>query len=71
MATIHGKAVDFPKTGFCPSVSPKLFCSEYPDFMEKENANSYVSKSILGKLYHDIKDRIKNLLEDKVYTNVN
>lgn len=35
LAQIHGKAVDFPKTGFCPQVDPKLLVSTYPDFMEK------------------------------------
>lgn len=35
LAKIHGKAVDFPKTGFCPQVDPKLLVSTYPDFMEK------------------------------------
>jgi RNA-dependent RNA polymerase len=35
LAEIHGKAVDFPKTGYCPPVSSDLFCNVYPDFMEK------------------------------------
>ena len=35
LAKIHGKAVDFPKTGFCPHVDSKLLVSCYPDFMEK------------------------------------
>lgn len=38
LAKIHGKAVDFPKTGFCPPVDPKLLVSVYPDFMEKEES---------------------------------
>lgn len=38
--------------------------------MEKENANSYISQSILGKLYRDIKNKIQNLLEDQVEINV-
>jgi RNA-dependent RNA polymerase len=33
LAQIHGKAVDFPKSGFCPEVDPKLLVSKYPDFM--------------------------------------
>lgn len=33
LADIHGKAVDFPKTGYCPPVDSALFCSTYPDFM--------------------------------------
>ncbi|CAM5998907.1 unnamed protein product [Sphagnum balticum] len=35
LAKIHGKAVDFPKTGYCPPVDPRLLVSTYPDFMEK------------------------------------
>ena len=35
LAEIHGKAVDFPKTGYCPYVSSDLFCNVYTDFMEK------------------------------------
>lgn len=35
LCEIHGKAVDFPKTGYCPEVDPKLLTSIYPDFMEK------------------------------------
>ena len=35
LAEIHGKAVDFPKTGYCPPINHRLLCSEYPDFMEK------------------------------------
>ena len=38
LAEIHGKAVDFPKSGYCPEVDPKLLVSSYPDFMEKEEA---------------------------------
>mgnify|MGYP003685384131 CR=1 FL=1 len=33
LADIHGQAVDFPKSGFCPTFDPKLLVSEYPDFM--------------------------------------
>ena len=65
LAEIHGKAVDFPKSGYCPPVSPELFVSEYPDFMEKDPAKTYESKSILGRLYQDIKEKIQKLLEDK------
>jgi RNA-dependent RNA polymerase len=38
LAIAHGKAVDFPKSGFCPEVDPKLLVSTYPDFMEKEES---------------------------------
>lgn len=70
LAEVHGKAVDFPKTGYCPPVPSELFCSEYPDFMEKENTKTYQSDSILGKLYRDIKSKIQHLLENEVEINV-
>ena len=35
LAIIHGKAVDFPKSGFCPEVDPRLLVTKYPDFMQK------------------------------------
>lgn len=38
LAIAHGKAVDFPKSGFCPEIDPKLLVSVYPDFMEKEES---------------------------------
>jgi hypothetical protein len=36
LCQIHGLAVDFPKTGICPPVNPRLLTSVYPDFMEKD-----------------------------------
>ena len=65
LAEIHGKAVDFPKTGYCPPVSSDLFVSVYPDFMQKHPSKTYISKSVLGKLYQDVKEKIQRLLEDK------
>ncbi|KAK3043723.1 hypothetical protein RJ639_001919 [Escallonia herrerae] len=56
LAELAALAVDFPKTGkdvFMPSqLNPKL----YPDFMGKEEFQSYKSTKILGKLYRQIKD---------------
>lgn len=64
LAKIHGKAVDFPKTGYCPQVDSKLLVSCYPDFMEKDDQPEYMSQSILGILYNDIKLKIVNLLNE-------
>ncbi|KAK3009291.1 hypothetical protein RJ639_013141 [Escallonia herrerae] len=56
LAELAALAVDFPKTGknvIMPSqLKPKL----YPDFMGKEEFQSYKSTKILGKLYRQIKD---------------
>jgi len=37
LAELHSDAVDFGKTGYQPEVSAKLFCKEFPDFMEKKD----------------------------------
>jgi hypothetical protein len=37
--------------------------------MEKEGNEFYISESILGKLYREIKEKIQDLLKDKVYKN--
>ncbi|KAK3043716.1 hypothetical protein RJ639_001912 [Escallonia herrerae] len=56
LAELAALAVDFPKTGkdvIMPSqLKPKL----YPDFMGKEEFQSYKSTKILGKLYRQVKD---------------
>ena len=56
LSNIHGKAVDFPKTGYCPPIDAKLLVSVYPDFMEKaDSEQTYNSESILGILYRLVK----------------
>lgn len=38
----------------------------YPDFLEKEEEETYESQSILGILYRDVKERIlAPIIEDK------
>ena len=60
LSEYHGHAVDFPKTGYCPPIPGELIAiKEYPDFMEKEEEDTYESPSILGHLYRDIKRRIE------------
>ncbi|PKI75664.1 hypothetical protein CRG98_003924 [Punica granatum] len=49
-------AVDFPKTGKLVSMPPSLKPKLYPDFMGKEEFQTYKSKKILGRLYRQIKD---------------
>ncbi|MFS7909395.1 putative RNA-directed RNA polymerase [Helianthus anomalus] len=53
LAELAATAVDFPKTGkIVRQLKPKI----YPDFMGKEDFQSYKSEKILGKLYRHIKD---------------
>ncbi|KAF5442851.1 hypothetical protein F2P56_035469 [Juglans regia] len=56
LAELHSIAVDFPKTGIVAEIPPYLHVKEYPDFMEKPNKKSYKSKSVIGKLFQEVKD---------------
>ena len=65
MSSLLQKAVDFAKHG--EGISPQELerCNKYltevskgpgkwPDFLDKEESESYVSESVLGKLYRGI-----------------
>lgn len=41
LAHMHSDAVDFPKTGECPSLTPELRPEQYPDFMMKSDKPRY------------------------------
>ncbi|KAF5478837.1 hypothetical protein F2P56_005366 [Juglans regia] len=56
LAKLHSIAVDFPKTGIVAEIPDYLHVKEYPDFMEKPNKKSYISKSVIGKLFREVKD---------------
>ncbi|KAI3786762.1 hypothetical protein L1987_40703 [Smallanthus sonchifolius] len=56
LAELAATAVDFPKTGKIVTMPPQLRPKLYPDFMGKEDFQSYKSEKILGKLYRQIKD---------------
>ncbi|CAK7353670.1 unnamed protein product [Dovyalis caffra] len=56
LAELAATAVDFPKTGKIVAMPPHLKPKMYPDFMGKEESQSYKSKKILGRLYRQIKD---------------
>lgn len=56
LAELAALAVDFPKTGKIVNMPSDLKPKSYPDFMGKEEFQSYKSKKILGKLYRQIKD---------------
>ncbi|XP_002734181.1 uncharacterized protein LOC100373859 [Saccoglossus kowalevskii] len=45
------EAVDFAKTGNCPTLDKNQQPNTYPDFMGKQDKTNYKSKHILGKLY--------------------
>ncbi|XP_076929017.1 RNA-dependent RNA polymerase 6-like [Bidens hawaiensis] len=56
LAELAATAVDFPKTGKVVSMPHELRPKLYPDFMGKEEFQSYKSEKILGKLYRQIKN---------------
>ncbi|KAG6670426.1 hypothetical protein I3843_Q065700 [Carya illinoinensis] len=56
LARLHSIAVDFPKTGNVAEVPPELRPKEYPDFMEKPDKKGYISTSVIGKLFREVKD---------------
>lgn len=56
LAELAATAVDFPKTGVIVTMPAHLKPKQYPDFMGKEEYQSYRSTKILGRLYRQIKD---------------
>ncbi|KAL5783123.1 hypothetical protein ACOSP7_008152 [Xanthoceras sorbifolium] len=54
LASLAATAVDFPKTGKIVSLPFHLKPKLYPDFMGKEEYQSYKSSKILGRLYRQI-----------------
>ncbi|GKV20473.1 hypothetical protein SLEP1_g30597 [Rubroshorea leprosula] len=56
LAELAATAVDSPKTGKMVTMPSDLKPRQYPDFMGKEEYQSYKSKKILGQLYRHIKD---------------
>ncbi|KAK1370164.1 RNA-dependent RNA polymerase [Heracleum sosnowskyi] len=56
LADRAAKAVDFPKTGNIVNMPSHLKPKLYPDYMGKEDFQSYRSTKILGRLYRKIKD---------------
>ncbi|XP_064986521.1 probable RNA-dependent RNA polymerase 1 [Musa acuminata AAA Group] len=68
LAKLFSIAVDFPKTGVPAEIPPRLYVKEYPDFMEKLDRVSYVSKGVIGKLYRAIKDHTPGFGHVKAFT---
>ncbi|KAL5975839.1 RNA-dependent RNA polymerase [Asimina triloba] len=56
LAELAAMAVDFPKTGKNVTMPQALKPKLYPDFMGKDESQSYKSNKVLGKLYRNIKD---------------
>lgn len=56
LAELAAIAVDFPKTGKVVTLPAELKPKLYPDFMGKDEHQSYISNKVLGKLYRKVKD---------------
>ncbi|XP_050216732.1 RNA-dependent RNA polymerase 6 [Mercurialis annua] len=56
LAELAATAVDFPKTGKLVTLPPHLKPKLYPDYMGKEEYQSYTSHKLLGRLYRQVKD---------------
>ncbi|KAL0342811.1 UNVERIFIED_CONTAM: RNA-dependent RNA polymerase 2 [Sesamum calycinum] len=56
LATLHSMAVDFAKTGAPAEMPRALKPREFPDFMERWEKPMYISRGVLGKLYHGYED---------------
>lgn len=56
LAELAATAVDFPKTGKVVTMPSDYKPKMYPDFMGKEDFQSYKSNKILGRLYRRVKD---------------
>ncbi|KAH0903045.1 hypothetical protein HID58_042548 [Brassica napus] len=56
LAELAATAVDFPKTGKLVTMPFHLKPKLYPDFMGKEEYQTYRSKKILGRLYRRVKE---------------
>ncbi|KAH0989580.1 hypothetical protein GBA52_001063 [Prunus armeniaca] len=56
LAELAALAVDFPKTGKIVTLPQHLKPRLYPDFLGKEDNQSYKSTKILGRLYRKVRD---------------
>ena len=70
LAKAQSQAVDYPKTGIIPLVPEKTIkMTEFPDFMEKNLKESYLSKNILGVLYRRCRSLAYGFEDDRSPSN--
>ncbi|KAG0621598.1 hypothetical protein M758_3G033400 [Ceratodon purpureus] len=55
LAKLVSIAVDFPKTGVPAIIPQNLRPRKYPDFMEKDDKDTYRSERVLGKLFRQVR----------------
>jgi len=68
LALKHSQAVDFPQTGKVIQIEAELRSKEYPEFMQNSHWPAYESKTIIGKLFRDLKEPYKLIEESSTTT---
>ncbi|KAG7974419.1 hypothetical protein I3843_06G048900 [Carya illinoinensis] len=68
LAKLYSIAINFPKTGIAAEIPPHLYIKEYPDFMEKPNKRTYRSRSVIGKLFQEVKAIAPHTSSVKAFT---
>ncbi|KAM7488845.1 hypothetical protein LguiB_026329 [Lonicera macranthoides] len=68
LARLFSIAVDFPKTGFPAKIPGHFRVKVYPDFMEKLERTTYVSDTVIGKLYREVRDIAPQTCSIKSFT---
>ncbi|CAL9232409.1 unnamed protein product [Arabidopsis halleri] len=58
LANLHSRAVDFAKTGAPAEMPYALKPREFPDFLERFEKPTYISESVFGKLYRDVRSSL-------------
>ncbi|XP_031275054.1 RNA-dependent RNA polymerase 1-like isoform X2 [Pistacia vera] len=61
LAKLASIAVDFSKTGVPAKIPQQLQVKSFPDYMEKHKRESYESRSVIGKLYREVKDLLPKM----------
>ncbi|XP_031247750.1 probable RNA-dependent RNA polymerase 1 [Pistacia vera] len=68
LAKLASIAVDFSKTGVPAKIPQRLQVRSFPDYMEKHERESYESRSVIGKLYREVKDLMPKMGTIKSFT---
>ncbi|XP_044489064.1 probable RNA-dependent RNA polymerase 1 [Mangifera indica] len=68
LAKLASIAVDFSKTGVPAIIPPHLQVNRFPDYMERPERETYESKTVIGKLYHEVKNLVLKMETIKPFT---
>ncbi|KAJ0094288.1 hypothetical protein Patl1_15577 [Pistacia atlantica] len=68
LAKLASIAADFSKTRVHAKIPQRLQVRSFPDYMEKHKRESYESRTMIGKLYHEVKDLVPKMGTIKSFT---